>query len=117
LILDQQKNLREEETKSFLPLFLTSRALRTTLQNMYVLMVGSNENAMMLLEKDPCDINSLIRKGNERVRQCFSAGASWLSLGRQFAVTDEIFSEQILELTRCAARFITNIRTLSSSTT
>jgi hypothetical protein len=104
------------EGKLLLPHFLTEKATRTALQNLYWSIAGSTENARILLEKDPCDINRSLARGNERARHCFLAAASWLSLCRKFAMTEKIFNEQILEPVRCAARFITDIRRLPSST-
>jgi hypothetical protein len=43
------------------------------------LLVGSNENARTLLEKDPGNISRYLAKGNERVRASFIAAVSWLA--------------------------------------
>jgi hypothetical protein len=57
--------------------------------------VDSNENARILLEKDPRNISMYLAKGNERVRASFIAAVSWLTLASKFALANEIFDEQL----------------------
>jgi hypothetical protein len=109
--------IRRGKKEPFLPRFLTEKAIRTVLQNLYWSIVGSNENAKVLLEKYPSDVSRALAKGNAHVRECLIAAASWLCIASQFAISNEIFYEQILQPVRCTAHFLTDIRGTSSPTT
>lgn len=109
--------INEKIDKPFLPRSLGERAIRITLQNLYVGIVGSSENAMALYQNKPGALNANAAKGNRMVRSCFLKALAWLSDIRRFAISEEIFNDQILNPARAAAHYLICIRNLSPTTT
>ena len=102
--------IRQKENQAFLPVFLMERSIRRALQNLYVAIVGSNDNARVLAETDLDNINVSLAGGNDLVKNCFISSYKWLVIAREFALSEKLFLEQILEPVRNAARFIIDIR-------
>jgi hypothetical protein len=70
----------------------------------------------MLVEYDPGSPSVTVPRGNDLSRKCFISVLKWLTRLREFAISEEIYSTQILGPVRCPARFILSIRELPRST-
>jgi len=106
------------ELKGFwIPHFLRERRIRTALQNLYVAVIGSRENARILLKYEPDEIGKDAATGNPLARRCFDATVRWLRRLQEFSITPEIFSDQFLKPFRVPARFILRMRDAQPSTT
>ena len=101
----------------WIPAFATEWGIRSALQCLYVGMVGSSENARSLIEHDPSELNYASATGNKLTKSCFSHLLRWLSRVREFAVSEEVFREQILEAVRSPARFLLSVRADMPATT
>lgn len=103
--------------KVWVPYFLREKEIRTVLQNLYVSVVGSNENARVLLKNEPEKIKPIMAGGSPLARECFIATIRWLRRMREFSLTPQIFLCQFLEPFRSPARFLLKVRDLQPSTT
>ena len=94
----------------YLPYFLTQRSIRLALKNLSIGMAGSFENALTISSENflQNDVNQW--KGNKLVQRCMAAGYEWIKMNREFALSDRIFLDQVLFPSRCAAKFIVNVR-------
>jgi hypothetical protein len=99
----------KQRSRAFLPYSIGEPAIRRALQNLYVAIIGSNDNARSLIERGPFDLDVDTAKGNHLVKKCFIAVSHWLARNKEFAVSERVFKEQIVEPARCAARFKLNI--------
>ncbi len=60
------------DIKRWKAVFLRESKIRTYLQAFYVSLIGSSENARLLIENEPGSIDRNAISGNELVRSCFA---------------------------------------------
>lgn len=101
----------------WIPTFAAERGIRTALRCLYVGLIGSAENAKMLLERDPSEIEYASTTGNRLTRDCFYQAVRWLLRVKEFAIDDDVFRNQILEPSRSPARFLLSVRSQMPATT
>ena len=91
-------------SENWIPHFLSEQGLRIYLQNLYVAIVGSNENARNLTNQPLNEIRIDLCSGNPLSRRCYRNSIKWLRLVKEFSLDDELFNNQILEPARAACR-------------
>jgi hypothetical protein len=107
----------EQVRRFWIPAFATEHGIRTALRCLYVGLIGSTENARMLLEHDPGEIEYGSTTGNRLTRDCFYQATRWMSRVKEFAIDESVFRSQILEPSRSTARFLISVRSQIPATT
>lgn len=90
----------------WLPRFLREAGVRRALTALYVGLIGSSENARLLLDNDLDAIKPESAYGNPVTVYCFRFSIRWLKYLKEFSVSQKAFLEQFLEPARAVARFI-----------
>jgi hypothetical protein len=107
----------KQRSRAFLPYSIGEPAIRKALQNLYAAIVGSNDNARSLIENSPGNLGIDTARGNYVARKCFIALSEWLVRNQEFAISERVFTEQVVEPARSAARFKLSIGRLSTRST
>ena len=103
-----------QDIKRWKAVFLRESEIRTYLQAFYVSLIGSSENARLLIENEPGSIDRNAISGNELVRSCFAYSMIWLELAREFSVSQETFTSQFLQPANLTAAFRLAVRSTVS---
>lgn len=96
---------------------IIERIIRSRLTDLHVSIVESTDNAHTLINRNPEEIDWNVARGNNLAKNCFVRTSSWLSDLREFVLSNEIYSKQILEPMRCVARYMIGIREQQLHTT
>jgi len=109
-------NSFHEDEKQYLYL-LTEKRFRKILTNFYNAVIGSNENAILLLREDPADIDPTRYSGNQLVRDSMGELCVWLEMIKMFTKSEKIYDEQFLTPFRTASKMIQDYRKMQPRTT
>lgn len=90
--------------------------IRPRLTDLYASIAESTDNAHTLIDRNPEEIDWNVTKGSSQIKDCFVRATKWLADLKEFVLSSEIYSKQILEPVRLVASYLIHIRSLQSHT-
>ncbi|MEM2613165.1 MAG: hypothetical protein QXO15_02925 [Nitrososphaerota archaeon] len=93
------------------PMFLREKSVKMYLQSLYIALIASRQNAEIILNHQPDALDPDMARGHELAKKSFSYLKRWCERIREYAVSEEVYSRQICEPARLAARYRLSIST------
>ncbi|MEM4290240.1 MAG: hypothetical protein QXH32_05150 [Candidatus Caldarchaeum sp.] len=93
------------------PVFLREKSVKMYLQSLYIALIASRQNAEIILSHELDALGADMAKGHELAKSSFLYLKRWCGRIRKYIVSEEVYSKQICEPARVAARYRLSIST------